>query len=372
MGSTVVKKRRSTTAMAKIRTLVVDDSAYNRTVITQMLSSDNGIEVVGTAHDGVDAIAKTLRLQPDVITLDLEMPNMDGFTFLRWLMKERPTPVLVLSSLSDGRSVFRALELGAVDFLAKPESRISKSIEGIRDDLVSSIYAVLNLEMAKVKSTVDLLAHEQAPPMARKEDDVRSERGPIEVVAIASSTGGPPAIQAILSALPADLSAGIVIAQHMPPGFTRSFAERLNKLSPLVVSEAVDGDRVGPGTAFIAPGGYHLIVKKDRNGLLAELVPRSPSDKYVPSADRLMVSVAETCGPATLGVVLTGMGKDGVEGVRAIKSRKGQCLAESEESAVIFGMPQEAIRTGAVDKVLPLGKIAREIVARCSPLKTKK
>ncbi len=357
--------------MVKIKTLVVDDSAYNRSAITQMLSSDEGIEVVGAAHDGVDAIAKTLRLQPDVITLDLEMPNMDGFTFLRWLMKERPTPVLVLSSLSDSRSVFRALELGAVDFLAKPEARISKSIEGLRDDLVSSIYAVLNLEMSKVKSTIDLLAREQAPPMARKEDDQKSERGPVEVVAIASSTGGPPAIQAILTALPADLNAGIVIAQHMPPGFTRSFAERLNKLSPLVVSEAAAGDRVAPGTALIAPGGYHLVVKKDRDGLVADLVSRSPADKYVPSADRLMVSVAETCGPATLGVVLTGMGKDGVEGVLAIKNRRGQCLAESEESAVIFGMPQEAIRTGVVDKVLPLGKMAREITVRCNSPKTR-
>jgi two-component system chemotaxis response regulator CheB len=353
--------------MKKVRALVVDDSAYNRTAITQMLASDEGIEVVGSAIDGVDAISKTLRLGPDVITLDLEMPNMDGFTFLRWLMKERPTPVLVLSSLSDSRSVFRALELGAVDFLAKPEVRISKSIVSIRDDLVAKIHAVLNLEMDKVKSTIDLLSREQAAPIARKEEEAQRAHGPVQVVAIASSTGGPPAIQAILGALPADLSAGIVIAQHMPPGFTRSFAERLNKLSSIVVSEAAAGDRVEPGTALIAPGGHHLLVRKDRRGLTAELVPRSPSDKYVPSADLMMVSVAEACGPAVLGVVLTGMGKDGAEGVIAIKKKRGHCLAESEESAVIFGMPQEAIRTGAVDKVLPLDKMAVEITTRCSP-----
>jgi len=352
--------------MAKIKALVVDDSAYNRTVISQMLASDEGIDVVGSAVDGVDAIAKTFRLLPDVITLDLEMPNMDGFTFLRWLMKERPTPVLVLSSRSDSRSVFRALELGAVDFLAKPEVRISKSIESIRDDLVAKVHAILNLEMAKVKSTIDLLARPQEPPVVRKEDEARQEAGPYAVVAIAASTGGPPALQAILTALPADLSAGIVISQHMPPGFTRSFAERLNKLSPLLVSEAAEGDRVEPGTALIAPGGYHLLVKKDRSGLGIELAPRGPADKYVPSADRMMVSVAEACGPAVLGVVLTGMGRDGVEGVLAIKSRRGQCLAESETSAVIFGMPQEAIRSGAVDKVVPLDKMAGEIIARCS------
>ncbi len=352
--------------MNKIKALVVDDSAYNRTAITQMLSSDAGIEVLGSATDGVDAIAKTLRLRPDVITLDLEMPNMDGFTFLRWLMKEQPTPVLVLSSLSDSRSVFRALELGAVDFLAKPEVRISRSITGIRDELVTKIYTILNLQMTKVKFTVDLLSREQAPPAARKEDEARRARGPIEVVAIASSTGGPPAIQAILTALPADLNAGIVIAQHMPEGFTRSFAERLNKISSLLVSEAAAGDRVKPGTALIAPGGHHLVIRKDNRGTMADLAPRGPSDKYVPSADRLLASVAEACGPAVLGIVLTGMGNDGAEGVVAIRNRGGHCLAESEESAVIFGMPQEAIRTGAVDKVLPLDKIAGEIIARCS------
>jgi two-component system chemotaxis response regulator CheB len=351
--------------MNRIKALVVDDSAYNRTVITRMLASDEGIEVVGSATDGVDAIAKTLRLQPDVITLDLEMPNMDGFTFLRWLIKERPTPVLVLSSRSDSRNVFRAMELGAVDFLAKPEARISKSIESIRDELVSKVHAVLNLEMGKVQSTIELISRERAAPPARKEDDELVEKGPIEMVAIASSTGGPPAIQAILTALPPDFGAAIVISQHMPPGFTKSFAERLNKLTPLMVSEAAAGDRIGPGTVLIAPGGYHLIVKKDRTGLTTELITRSPGDKYVPSADRMMISVADACGPATLGVVLTGMGKDGVEGVAAIKRKKGQCLAESEESAVIFGMPQEAIRTGAVDKVLPLGKMAEEIVQRC-------
>jgi two-component system chemotaxis response regulator CheB len=353
--------------MKKIKTLVVDDSAYNRAVISKMLASDADIEVVGSAIDGVDAIAKTLRFVPDVITLDLEMPNMDGFTFLRWLMKERPTPVIVLSSRSDSRSVFRALEVGAVDFLAKPEARISRSIEGIQNDLLAKVHAVLSLKMSRVKDTVALLSRQHTAPVPRREDEAVKEHGPIEVVAIAASTGGPPALQAILTALPADLRAGIVISQHMPAGFTKSFAERLNKLSALIISEAAAGDRIKPGTVHIAPGGYHLIIKHDRKGMATELVRRSPSDMYVPSADRMMVSVAEACGPAALGVVLTGMGKDGVEGVLAIKKERGQCLAESEESAVVFGMPQEAIRTGAVDKVLPLGEMAQEIMRRCNP-----
>jgi two-component system, chemotaxis family, protein-glutamate methylesterase/glutaminase len=353
--------------MKKTKALVVDDSAFNRTAISKMLASDARIEVVGSAVDGVDAITKTLRLLPDVITLDLEMPNMDGFTFLRWLMKERPTPVIVLSSRSDSQSVFRALEAGAVDFLAKPEARISRSIETIHDELLIKVHAVTNLQMSRVQDTLALLSRQQAAPVTGKEKEIEIEHGPVEVVAIASSTGGPPALQAILTALPADLRAGIVISQHMPAGFTKSFAERLNKLSALSISEAAEGNRLIPGTVLIAPGGYHLIIHKDRKGLTTQLVERSPSDMYVPSADRMMVSVAQVCGRAVLGVVLTGMGKDGSEGVLAIKKEKGLCLAESEESAVVFGMPHEAIRTGVIDKVLPLGEMAREIELRCSP-----
>jgi two-component system chemotaxis response regulator CheB len=262
--------------------------------------------------------------------------------------------------------VFRALELGAVDFLAKPEARISKSLEGIREELLLKLRAMPSLEMGKVRSTVDLLARERITPAVRKDEEVTPRRSEIEIVAIAASTGGPPALQAILSGLPGDLGAGIVISQHMPPGFTRSFAERLNKLAPLIVSEAAAGDRIRSGTALIAPGGYHLLVKRDREGLFTELVPREPSDKYVPSADRMMASVAEVCGSAVLGVVLTGMGNDGTAGAMAIKRLKGQCIAESRESAVIFGMPQEAIRSGAVDKVLPLAKMADEISLRCA------
>ncbi len=353
--------------MKKIKALIVDDSAYNRTAISKMLSSDTDIEVVGSAVDGVDAIAKTLRMLPDVITLDLEMPHMDGFTFLRWIMKEHPTPVIVLSSRSDSLSVFRAFEVGAVDFLAKPEARISRSIEAIHDDLLIKVHTVMNMQMSRVKDTIALLSRQQTAPVAQKKEEAEKEHGPIEVVAVASSTGGPPALQAILTALPADLRAGIVVSQHMPAGFTKSFAERLNKLSALAISEAAAGDRLKPGTVLIAPGGYHLIIKQDRKGLITELVQRSSSDMYVPSADRMMVSAAEACGPAVLGVVLTGMGKDGVEGVLAIKKEQGLCLAESEESAVVFGMPQEAIRTGVIDKVLPLREMAQEILLRCNP-----
>lgn len=350
--------------MKKVRVLVVDDSAYNRMAISQMCESDPTVEVVGTATDGVDAIAKTLRLSPDVITLDLEMPGMDGFSFLRWLMKEQPTPALVISSRSDSRSVFRALELGAVDFLAKPETRISRSLEGIRDELVSKVQAVMHLEMGKVRSAIELATLEAPAAAAPPDAEARKEGSPVKIVAIASSTGGPPAIQAILTSLPRDLGAGIVISQHMPQGFTRSFAERLDRLSPFSVSEAEEGDVIRPGRVVIAPGGSHIMVRKRRERFVVDLLERTSADKYVPSADRMMTSAAEACGPGVLGVVLTGMGNDGSEGVKAIKQWNGQVLAESEESAVIFGMPQEAIRTGMVDKVLPLGKMAAEIAHR--------
>jgi two-component system chemotaxis response regulator CheB len=262
------------------------------------------------------------------------------------------------------------MELGAIDFLAKPEARISRSIEGLREELLAKVYAVLNLEMSKVQSAMELLAKGPALQTLPREDEAPQEQGPIEVVAVASSTGGPPALQAILAALPRRFGAGIVIAQHMPAGFTRSFADRLNKLSALMVSEAESGDRILPGRVLITPGGYHLLVRREGADLTADLVPRMPEDVYVPSADRMMASVAEACGPAALAVVLTGMGRDGAEGAFAIKRQGGQCLAESEESAVVFGMPQEAIRTGAVDKVLPLGMLAGEILRRCSRNRT--
>lgn len=349
-----------------IRALVVDDSAFNRQALSRMLTEAPGIEVVGTAVDGVDAIGKVLRLTPDVITLDLEMPNMDGFTFLRWLMKERPTPVLIISSRSDSRSVFRALELGAVDFLAKPEARVSKSIASIGDELLAKVQALFRLPMQNVQSAVNLLGKDRPAPHPRREEDVVPQRGPVEVVAIAASTGGPPAVQAIITALPADFGACVVIAQHMPAGFTRSFAERLNKMSSVIVSEASSGDRLHPGMALIAPGARHLLVRRDHEGLYVDLAQPGTADRFVPSADRLMQSLADVCGRAVLGVVLTGMGNDGSAGVMAIKRQGGQSIAESEESAVIFGMPQEAIRAGAVDKVLPLSGMADEILGRCS------
>jgi len=235
--------------MKEIRALVVDDSPYNRQTIIRMLQHTPSIKVVGTASDGKEAISKVIKLKPDVVTLDLEMPTMDGFTFLRWIMKESPLPVIVVSARSDDKSVFKALELGAVDFIVKPTPKASPELQKIRDELLAKVNAIAYLEMDKMKANLDLLI--ESRDKHRKVEDVSSRSKRIELVAIGASTGGPPAIQAILLRLPKNIPAGIVISQHMPEGFTRHFAERLDNISPIRVKEAVDGEAVERGKALI-------------------------------------------------------------------------------------------------------------------------
>jgi len=347
--------------MRGIRVLVVDDSPYNRQTIIRMLQHSPSINVVGTASDGQEAISKFIKLRPDVVTLDLEMPRMDGFTFLRWIMKEAPIPIIVVSARSDDRSVFKALELGAVDFIVKPTTKASPQLFMIRDELIAKVYAVAHLEMAKMKANLELLSE----TTDRKVEDISPRTNKIELVAIGASTGGPPAIQAILQRLPRNLPAGLVISQHMPEGFTRHFAERLDKISSIRVKEAEDGEPVESGKALIAPGGYHMSLKKEGKEVRTALKRRGLTDKYVPSVDTMMKSAAGVYGMKVLGIILTGMGNDGREGMRVIKEHKGQTIAESEETSVVFGMPQEVIDAGVADKVLPLREIPEEIIKRC-------
>lgn len=347
--------------MKEIRALVVDDSPYNRQTIIRILQHSPSIKVVGTASDGKDAISKVIRLRPDVVTLDLEMPGMDGFTFLRWIMKEAPLPIIVVSARSDDRSVFKALELGAVDFIVKPTAKASPQLLMMRDELIAKVYAVAHLEMAKIKANLELLTE----PTDRKIEEVSPTPKRVEIVAIGASTGGPPAIQAILLRLPRNLPAGLVISQHMPEGFTKHFAERLDRISSLKVKEAEDGEPVESGKVLIAPGGYHMILEKKGEGVRTALKRRSLADKYVPSVDIMMRSAAAVYGEKVLGIILTGMGNDGKDGMRFIKNHKGQTIAESEETSVVFGMPQEVIDAGVADKVLPLREIPDEIIKRC-------
>lgn len=346
--------------MKKIRVLVIDDSAYNRRTISKILEGLPEIDVIGYATDGEEGIRKVMDLKPDLITLDLEMPKMDGFTLLRIIMSHRPTPVIVISSRGGSEGVFKALELGAVDFVVKPTTAISTELQKIREDLLEKVRSVFTLNIAG----------------ARKRGAAAGEEGEswkpslitgnsIEVVAIGSSTGGPPALQNIFTSFTEPLPLAFVVSQHMPATFTRTFADRLNRASGLAVKEARNGDRVEKGTVLLSPGGQNMtFVRGDGGEVVVKLNGPSSEFRYVPSVDAMFISCAEQFDSSMLGVVLTGMGNDGSRGVVAVKEQGGQVIAESEESSVVFGMPKEAIASGAVDKVVPLERVAREILLR--------
>lgn len=351
----------------KTKVLVVDDSAYTRQIIKKILEQDSSLEVAGVASDGIDAMAKTLRLKPDIITLDFEMPEMDGFSFLRWLMKERPTPVIMVSSHGDSRTVFKALELGAVDFIAKPTRRASIELQTIEKDLIRKVKGIKDIRLDILSKNLELLDQEEA----YEEIEEKGKKQNIQIVAIGSSTGGPAALQIVLTRLPAGFQAGIVISQHMPRGFTGPLSERLDKLSQLRIKEAENGDTVEAGYVYICPGGYHLGLNKKGQKTIILLKEGRLVDKYVPSVDYMMKSVAQNYGSGSLGVVLTGMGNDGKDGVLEIKSKGGYTIAESEASAVVFGMPAEAIKTGAVDAVLPISEVPAEIIRMVNSTKSK-
>lgn len=343
-----------------IRALVIDDSAYNRVTITRMLESEPRIKVVGTAVNGEDGIKQAMKHRPDVITLDLEMPIMDGFAFLRWLMVNLATAVIVVSSKASDRSVFKALELGALDFIAKPGGRVSPRLEEIQRDLTSKILHFAEVRMDNLRRRV-VEEHATPPPAAVPETCPRG----IELVAIGCSTGGPPALQHVFQSLPL-LPIPFVVAQHMPPTFTRLFAERVNKLTVYEVKEASDGEMVVPGTVYIAPGGAQTEVRRIAEGLQIRTFAAGSSDLYAPSVDRLLRSAAEACRERLVAVIMTGMGDDGSDAIRDVRERGGKTIAESSDTAIIFGMPQEAIKTGAVDEVLPLSAIPDAIRKLCT------
>lgn len=334
---------------ARIRVLVIDDSALSRRTIVRMLERSPLIEVVDCASDGEEALRKTLDHGPDLITLDLDMPRMDGFTYLRLVMSRRPTPVLVVSGQNRDQDVFKALELGAVDFIPKPVSGDPAELERMEQELLRKVHAIRQLRIEKIERrlraapTTGLAPAPVAPP---------------EVVAIGSSTGGPAALMDVFGSFLEPPAAAFLVAQHMPPGFTSGLARRLDRLTPFRAREAEEGDEPEPGCILVAPGGLHLELEPRRKRIAVRLVPPSPSDKYVPSVDRLFACAAKHYGAKLMAIVLTGMGDDGCEGVRAVKQAGGSVIAESEESAVIYGMPRQAIRTGAVDRVLALSSIA--------------
>jgi two-component system chemotaxis response regulator CheB len=337
-----------------IRVLVIDDSAYSRQAITRMLDTSPLVEVVGWAGDGQEALRRTLELEPDLITLDLEMPRMDGFTFLRLVMAKRPTPVIVVSGRARGHDVFQALELGAVDFIAKPRARANDDLRSIEEGLIRKVHAARELRIDNVQERIC-----STPQIVTVSDQCAEGEAPI--VVIGSSTGGPAALMQTLGAFADVPPCAFLVAQHMPAGFTRGFADRLDRMTPFSVREATSGEVPEWGSVLIAPGGSHLEVEAVDSRVVTRLQRDASRARHVPSVDRLFASAAKSVGEDLLAIVLTGMGDDGKEGARQVKEAGGRVIAESEETAVIYGMPKQVVNAGLADRVLPLNEIPAAI-----------
>ncbi len=348
-----------------IRVLVIDDSPGTRGSITAMLAGAPGIRVVGQAADGDEGLREALALAPDVITLDLEMPRMDGYTFLRILMSKRPTPVVVVSSHSARESVFKALELGAIDFVAKPARTVAPELDTIRHELIAKIKGLGRLEPVRLRGARAATAAGFAPG-PRSPETVMPAPHLLGVVCIGASTGGPPALKEIFEMLPRDLPVAVLVSQHMPASFTGPFARRLDTAGGFRVCEAAGGEPLEPGVGLVAPGSGSMVVETRPGGTVGVRIESAeetrPTPKIVPSIDRMMETAVAQMGRNTMAVVLTGMGSDGSRGVAAVRRAGGVTLAEAESTAVIYGMPESAVRTGAVDDIVPLDAVAEAIV----------
>jgi len=345
----------------RVRVLVVDDSALMRKLIPLILERDPEIEVVGTAMDGAFALRKIAELQPDVVTLDLEMPRMDGLETLRMIMRGAPMPVIVFSTHSKegAYSTFKALALGAIDFVAKPRDAAAGNLEPVASQLAEKI------KMAKRAGGPKAIPKPAADPtaVASSKKRVRPALPPNRVIAIGISTGGPNALQYLLSQIPGDFSATFVIVQHMPEGFTDMFARRLDECCALEVQEAKSGDLLVAGRVLICPGNRHMMARRMPRGDMVVLSDTPPINGHRPSADVLFHSVAQEFGLTSVGIIMTGMGEDGAEGIGAIKASGGMTLAQSEETCVVSGMPRTAILKGFIQKVVPLDGLAAYLIA---------
>jgi two-component system chemotaxis response regulator CheB len=345
-------------SIPRIRVLIVDDSALNRRSLGETLEACPDVTVVGKAADGEEALRLATTLKPDVITLDLEMPRMDGFTFLRILMSKQPTPVIVVSSYAQKENVFRALELGALDFVAKPDRVGEGDRSRLAAELISKVLLARTLRRGVFVARPPMESFSGIDGELRRSRDLQE---PARVVAIASSTGGPTALLQVVSRFPAHYPHALLVTQHMPERFTRTFAERLDRRSELFIAEAADQDQLTAGMALVCPGGHSMEVEP--GPLRVRVRPAQADDRYVPSGDRLLSSVARVFGARAVGVILTGMGDDGVEGARAIVAAGGTVIAESEATAVVYGMPAAAVRAGVVSQSLALPEIAEYLSA---------
>jgi two-component system chemotaxis response regulator CheB len=352
--------------MNKINVLLVDDSAVVRQVLHEILEGDPSIKVIGAASDPIFAMEKMKKQWPDVIVLDVEMPRMDGITFLKKIMAEHPTPVLICSSLTlkGAETTMQALAAGAVDIIAKPQIGLKNFLQSSAQSLISAVKAASAARINKLKTLTTPTP--KAPPRLSADSILAAPNGHAmartteRIVAIGTSTGGTQALEKVLIALPR-VSPGIVVVQHMPEKFTASFAERLNGLCAMEVREARHNDRLIPGLALIAPGGKHMLIKRSGAYYHVEVIDGPVVNRHCPSVDVLFRSVAKYAGKNALGIIMTGMGDDGARGLKEMHDAGAPTIAEDESSCVVFGMPKEAIKFGGVDKSVALGFIAGEI-----------
>jgi two-component system chemotaxis response regulator CheB len=354
----------------KIKVMIVDDSALVRQVVSQALATDPGIEVIATASDPVFALEKMKARWPDVLVIDIEMPRMDGITFLKKIMAERPTPTIVCSSLAEqgAQATFEALSAGALAIITKPKIGLKSFLEDSSNDIVQAVRSAARANMRALRSSTSAASSAalnrpklSADAMLSPAGNRALERTTDQVVAIGTSTGGTQALEAVLTKLPATCL-GIVIVQHMPEKFTAMFAERLNSLSQIEVREAKNGDRVIPGRALIAPGGRHMMLKRSGAQYVVDVVDGPLVNRHKPSVDVLFRSVAKFAGANALGIIMPGMGDDGARGMKEMHDAGARTLAQDEASCVVFGMPKEAIKLGATDLTLPLDQIPAAIV----------
>lgn len=345
-----------------IKVLVIDDSALIRKLLTEIIGSQGDMRVVGCAPDPYVAREMIKQLNPDVLTLDVEMPRMDGLEFLERLMRLRPMPVIMISSLTESGSsiTFRALELGALDFVTKPKLGIVGGLERYTEEIADKIRAAAQARMRPTPRVLPPRFDASAVlPLAKRTPFATSEK----IICIGASTGGTEAIRAVLQTLPAD-APGIVVTQHMPPGFTRSFAERLDRMCAMQVREAEGGERILPGHVFIAPGDAHLLVRRSGANYVTELSDAPPVNRHRPSVDVLFRSAANCAGANAFAVILTGMGKDGAQGMREMHERGSYTVAQNEQTCAVYGMPREAVELDAADTSLPLEQIAGHLLAQ--------
>ncbi|WP_404362960.1 chemotaxis response regulator protein-glutamate methylesterase [Marinobacter sp.] len=349
---------------APVNVFIVDDSAVVRQVLTQMLGADPDIRVIGAAPDPLFALQKMQKEWPDVIVLDVEMPRMDGITFLRKLMQEHPTPVVICSTLTEkgADTTLQALAAGAVDIITKPKI-------GLREFLQSGSQHMVQVIKAAARARVKAVSPRPAAPAQTRKSATPAVTAMTQttdhVVALGTSTGGTHALEAVLTRMPVNCP-GIVVVQHMPEKFTAAFAQRLNTLCRCEVREAADGDRVLPGLVLIAPGGRHMQLRRSGAQYRVNVTDGPPVNRHKPSVDVLFRSVAKVAGRNSLGIIMTGMGDDGANGLLAMREAGAHTIAQDRESSVVFGMPKEAIERGAAVEVLPLGAMAEAIISGCS------